>query len=53
MDDVNGVKTVVLENVYYAGYYISSGSPGSQYAQNLAVLQESSSPEKATAWQCR
>ena len=53
LPDVNGVKTVAIENVYYPGYYISSGSPGSQFAQNLVVLQQADSPEKATAWQCR
>lgn len=53
MPDVNGVKTVVLESVFYKGYYVSSASPGFQYAQNLVTLQQASSPEKATAWQCR
>jgi hypothetical protein len=53
MPDVNGVKTVVLENVFYKGYYISSASPGSQYAQNLATLQTASEPSKGTNWQCR
>lgn len=53
MPDVNGVKTVVLENVYYQGYYISSGSPGFQFAQNLVILEEADSPDKATSWQCR
>jgi hypothetical protein len=53
MPDVNGVKTVVLENVFYAGYYISSASPGFQFAQNLATLQQANSPDKATKWQCR
>jgi hypothetical protein len=53
MPDVNGVKTVVLESVYYAGYYVSNASPGFQFAQNLVTLQEASSPDKATAWQCR
>jgi len=53
MPDVNGVKTVVLENVFYAGYYVSSASPGWQFAQNLATLQQASSPDKATKWQCR
>lgn len=53
MPDVNGVKTVVLENVFYAGYYVSSASPGWQFAQNLVTLQQASSPEKATKWQCR
>jgi hypothetical protein len=53
MADVNGVKTVVLENVFYKGYYVSSASPGFQFAQNLVTLQTATSPEKATAWQCR
>jgi len=53
MPDVNGVKTVALENVFYAGYYVSSASPGWQFAQNLATLQQASSPDKATKWQCR
>jgi hypothetical protein len=53
MADVNGVKTVVLENVFYKGYYVSSASPGFQFAQNLATLQQATSPAKATAWQCR
>jgi hypothetical protein len=53
MPDVNGVKTVVLESVYFSGYYISSSSPGWQFAQNLGTLQQASSPEKATRWQCR
>lgn len=53
MPDVNGVKTVVLENVFYKGYYVSSASPGFQFAQNLAVLQQASEPAKATGWQCR
>lgn len=53
MPDVNGVKTVVLESVYYAGYYVSSSPPGSQFAQNLVTLEQASSPDKATKWQCR
>ena len=53
MPDVNGVKTVALESVYFKGYYISDASPGFQYAQNLATLQEASTPDKATKWQCR
>jgi hypothetical protein len=53
MPDVNGVKTVVLENVFYKGFYVSSASPGFQFAQNLVTLQEEDSPQKATAWQCR
>lgn len=53
MPDVNGVKTVVLENVFYKGYYISSASPGFQFAQNLATLQTATQPSKATNWQCR
>jgi hypothetical protein len=53
MPDVNGVKTMVLESVQYPGYYVSITSPGSQFAQNLVTLQQASSPEKATAWQCR
>ena len=53
MTDVNGVKTVVLENVFYKGYYVSSASPGFQFAQNLVTLQTASDPSKATAWQCR
>lgn len=51
--DVNGVKTVALENVFHKGYYVSSASPGFQYAQNLVTLQEASDPSKATKWQCR
>lgn len=53
MPDANGVKTVVLENVFYKGYYVSSASPGFQFAQNLVTLQTASGPAKATAWQCR
>jgi len=53
MPDVNGVKTVALENVFYSGYYVSSASPGWQYAQNLVTLQQASDPAKATKWQCR
>ena len=53
MPDVNGVKTVVLESVYYAGYYVSDASQGFQFAQNLVTLQKSSEPAKATKWQCR
>ncbi|MBC7904991.1 MAG: hypothetical protein H7Y27_16305 [Gemmatimonadaceae bacterium] len=53
MPDVKGVKTVALESVTYPGYYISISSPGSQFAQNLVTLQQASSPEKATGWQCR
>ena len=53
MPDVNGVKTVVLENVFYKGYYVSSATPGFQFAQNLATLQKEDNPQKATAWQCR
>ncbi len=53
MPDVNGVKTVVLENVFYSGYYVSSASPGSQFAQNLATLKTATTPQQATAWQCR
>ena len=53
MPEVNGVKTVTLESVDKPGYYISSSPPGSQYAQNQVTLQQASSPEKATHWQCR
>ena len=53
MPDAGGVKTVVLESVQYPGYFVSIASPGSQFAQNLVTLQKASSPEKATAWQCR
>lgn len=53
MPDANGVKTVVLESVYYPGYYVSHAPPGWQFAQNLVTLQEADSPEKATGWQCR
>jgi hypothetical protein len=53
MPDVNGVKTVVLENVYYPGYYVSTSSPGWQFAQNLVTLQQTDNPQKATYWQCR
>jgi hypothetical protein len=53
MPDVNGVQTVVLESVYYPGYYVSHAPPGWQFAQNLVTLQEADSPEEATAWQCR
>lgn len=53
MPDVNGIKTVVLENVFYSGYYVSGASPGFQYAQNLVTLQTASSPGQATSWQCR
>lgn len=53
MSDASGVKTVVLESVQYPGYYVSIASPGFQFAQNLVTLQQATSPEKATAWQCR
>jgi len=53
MPDNNGVKTVVLENAYYPGYYVSHTAPGWQFAQNLVTLQQADSPDEATEWQCR
>lgn len=50
---VNGVKTVALESVDQPGYYISTASPGFNYSPTQVVLTKESSPEKATAWQCR
>ena len=53
MDKVNGVTTVTIESVNFPGYYISTATPGLNYAQNQVVLTKESSPEKATKWQCR
>jgi hypothetical protein len=53
MPDVNGVKTVVLENVFYKDYYVSDAPPGWQFAQNLVTLQKEDDPKKGTNWQCR
>lgn len=53
MPKENGVRTVALESVYYPGYYISSSPPGFNYAQNQVTLQQATSPDKATHWQCR
>lgn len=50
---VNGVKTVALESVDQPGYYISTASPGFNYSPTQVVLTKESSPDKATAWQCR
>jgi hypothetical protein len=50
---VNGVKTVALESVDNPDYYISTASPGLNYSPTQVVLTKESSPEKATAWQCR
>jgi hypothetical protein len=53
MPKVNGVKTVVLESVEFPDYYISNASPGLNYSPTQVVLTKETSPEKATAWQCR
>lgn len=50
---VNGVRMVAIESVEKPGWYISSSPPGFQYAANLVTLQQATSPEKATHWQCR
>jgi hypothetical protein len=53
MPSVNGVTTVAIENVGMPGWYISAGTPGFNYAQNIVTLQKAGSPEKAPHWQCR
>ncbi len=53
MATVNGVRTVAIESVEKPGWYISSSPPGFQYAANLVTLQQATSAEKATHWQCR
>jgi len=53
MPDVDGVKTVTIESVQQPGWYISSSQPGFNYAANQVTLQQASSPDKATRWQCR
>jgi len=53
MPDVDGVKTITIESVDQPGWYISSSPPGFNYAANQLTLQQASSPDKATRWQCR
>jgi len=53
MPKVDGVKTVAIESVKHPGWYISITSPTFQWANNLLTVQQYSSPDKATRFQCR
>lgn len=53
MPDVNDVRTVTIESASLPGWYISDSPPGPGFAATQVTLQQSSSPEGATHWQCR